>query len=89
MHQIGGGGRGGGGGKHALAEECGTERRGKEGTECDVYIPLGDVRVSTYKAVERCAIDAAFFTFLDIAATFCEFRPRMPDEMPPPPEGSI
>lgn len=40
------------------------------------------------KAVERCAIDAAFFTFPDVAATFCEFRPRMPVETPSP-EGSI
>lgn len=88
MHQIGG---------VEEADEVGSmlsrksvERNSgaREGQSGGVYIPLGDVRVSTYKAVERCAIDAAFFTFLD-GATFCEFRPRMPDETPPPPEGSI
>lgn len=50
-----------------------------------IYISRWDVLwgVSTYKAAERCAIDAAFFTSLDVAATFCEFRPRMPDEKAP------
>lgn len=83
MHQIvgrGGGGERGGVGSTLSRKDVEWNSGAKE----DKVVPyisrweMGDVRVSTI--VKRCATDAAFFTFLGVAATFCEYRPRMLDE---------
>lgn len=71
------------------------ERRSEEKEKSEsihIYIVRLDMCVCVcalrLEVVGRCAIDAAFFTSLDVAVTFCEFHPRMPDETPPsPPPG--